>query len=216
MANKSKEQDSLVSRLIDELEVGVGRSSFDPISTWFSYGSNLHVADFAQKMEDVGGYHSKLTIQNPRVAALPGYQRKLGNKSTRRCLAYTVERREDSDSHVFGIVHEVPLGELLAFLTMEGVVKEGRLRPDAGEDQKRYGIIRIPVLCNGFHFEAFVLKGRIPSSIESMPRDDAICKNKLMSYVKIARSGANQFRIDPKPFDEDFTEISAHFERARV
>ena len=182
--------------------------ALDPLSTWFSYGSNLNITGFAAKMRNLKGAKSNLTIQNPRVAALPGYRRRLGNESSSRCISYTISKKPGS--HVVGILHDVPIDELAQFLTMEGVV-DGALRPEEGEVRRAYDIIKVLVLCTGALLEALSLEGRTPKSIESEPKDDLVCKEKLKAYVEEAKGGAEEFRIDTRLFSDDLAQVEDHF-----
>lgn len=59
------------------------------MSTWFSYGSNLDGAYFAEKIDD---YRSKLRLENARYAVLGNYMRLLDNESFRHGFSYEIQR----------------------------------------------------------------------------------------------------------------------------
>jgi len=112
------------------------------------------------------------------------------------------------NSFVDGIVHDVPVDELAAFLRFEGVLdKNYRLSEDEGENRRRYDIKRITVrlLTNaGETTNCFALVGRCEVANDS-ERQNRIrqSKDKLVDYVCTAIKGEIDFEIDVDPFLED-------------
>ena len=96
----------------------------NPSSTWFSYGSNLYAPDFEFKMSK---FDSNLSLLCPLKSTLHGYERKLDNKSTTRGLAFALHEPKVTNGSKFlveGIIHNVPVADLPAFLRFEGVVNK--------------------------------------------------------------------------------------------
>lgn len=176
-------------------------SEFTPISIWFSYGSNLFRQDFERKMLEYGSF---LSLVRPRVAHLPIWNRGLNNESTNRGLAYSVSNGDASDVPVEGIVHDVPIGDLPAFLRFEGVLdRKYELKTD---DERRYDIKKVSVALRDVEGEqdCFVLVGRCTVS-DQAKRDELAKANKakLTEYVITAMKGAMDFGIDTSPFERD-------------
>src|SRR5271157_1699122 len=94
---------------------GLDRSELVPKSAWFSYGSSMNVNDLKSRVDG-------LKLGNVRVAKLTGYERRLGNNSKKHGLAYTIRCRPYSA--VYGIVHDIPVDKLWAYLRKEGVANQ--------------------------------------------------------------------------------------------
>lgn len=121
-------------------------------------------------------------------------------------MAYSI-RKGAKNSSVEGIVHDVPIGDLAAFLRFEGVLDEDfQLKEDKGDNRRRYGIEKSTVqLCELDLAETcFVLIGSSQVSNESR-REGLVRKHrdKLVEYVSTAMKGAVDFGIDTSPFHED-------------
>jgi len=118
-------QESLLECL--KAKFGIEREELTPTSTWFSYGSNLSKLDFERKMKK---NDSNLSLLCAVRSTLKGYERKLENRSKTRGLAYSINKtsflttlfRLWQRPFVYGIVHDVPIDDLAAFLHFEGVI----------------------------------------------------------------------------------------------
>jgi len=179
----------------------VNPEGFNPISTWFSYGSNLFKQDFERKMIDRGSY---LSLLRARPARLEGWKRRLDNESTSRGLAYSIKKGERG-SVVDGVLHDVPIGDLTAFLQFEGILDHSyHMKNDEGK--RRYDIEKVKVRpFNGDDIQScFTLVGRCLIT-EDDEREKRIRKYRedLMKYVRTSIKGAIDFGLDIVPFQED-------------
>jgi hypothetical protein len=180
---------------------GIRANDLSPISTWFSYGSNMFRQDFEHKMITYGSY---LSLVRARPARLRLWDRRLDNESTNRGLAYSV-RRGTAHSFVDGILHDVPIGDLPAFLRFEGIL-DNNYKVKGHEDERRYDIEQVnPKLLRTREEEnCFVLVGHCPISDDAERIDRARrYKDKLIEYVRTSIKGAIDFGIDTNPFQKD-------------
>ena len=178
---------------------------FAPISTWFSYGSNLFKQDFERKMQENG---SPSSLARARVALLRGWKRKLDNESSTRGLAYSV--REENGSVVEGIVHDVPISDLPAFLRFEGIL-DANYELNAG-DKRRYDVRQVIVDLRDAEGsqDCFVLIGRCPVSNKDERNDRARRnKRKLVEYIRTSMKGAIDFGIDTSTLEDDLRWVEA-------
>lgn len=187
-------------REITDRFAGIKLTDFDPVSTWFSYGSNLLKQDFERKMIDHGSY---LSLMRARRGSLEGWKRSLDNRSTTRGLAYSI--RKGRRSFVDGIMHDVPVGDLPAYLRFEGVL-DGNYHLKKDEAGRRYDIEAVKVrLLSGRETETcLTLVGRCTMSEESERRKRASDhRDDLTRYIRTSIKGAVDFGIDITPFQKD-------------
>ncbi len=210
-------------------EENIRAEEVNPISTWFSYGSNLYRPDFESKIKEYG---SNLSLLCALRSTLSGYERRLDNKSSRRGLAYALHELKqtngsESPEPVEGIIHSVPVADLPAFLRFEGVLDESyrviKADKEEGETEKkpkrkrRYNIRRVPVIvyskeeptvCFGYA-NCFTLLGRYTVPEQSIPCQIERNYEKLVCYVLTAMNGAICFGNDITPFLEDLCKIES-------
>ena len=179
----------------------------DPISNWFSYGSNLYGPDFESKMRKYG---SSLSLLCPLKATLKGWKRRLNNISDTRGLAYSITNDPESidpDSHVDGVLHVVPIADLPAFLRFEGVLDSHFELKKSKE--RRYDIqgVSPEVWESGNPENCFTLKGITKATETEI--DDLIRTyyHNLKEYVQTAKRGAACFEINTSCFQEDLDRI---------
>jgi hypothetical protein len=178
---------------------------FTPVSTWFSYGSNLFKHDFERKMLEHGSF---LSLARARPAVLKGWTRCLENESITRGLAYSV--KEESNSIVEGIVHDVPIGDLPAFLCFEGIL-DGSYELING-DKRRYDVRQVTVDLRSLEStqDCLILVGRCPVSDEGKRNSRARAqKKKLVEYIRTSMKGAIDFEIGVKSFEDDLRWVEA-------
>lgn len=125
---------------IGKIFKGIKPNEFYPISTWFSYGSNLFKQDFERKMLDHGSY---LSLIRARPSRREGWKGSLDNESTTRGLAYST-RKGARNIFVDGILHDVPIADLPAFLQFEGVL-DGSYQVKKYSGERRYDIEKATV-----------------------------------------------------------------------
>jgi len=174
---------------------GLSKSDFYPSSTWFSYGSNLSEIDFRNRMKDRG---YELGHLNPIRAKLDGWRRELANAS-KHGLAYTIVR--GTSSTVEGLLHEVPVEALPAFLRKEGVLDPGyRVRSDA---TRSYDIIKI--VTSEPNQEALTLFGRCPKPLDQVTHN---MLQQLKTYVEVSLEGAKSYQLNCSDMISDLGAIS--------
>jgi hypothetical protein len=147
---------------------------------------------------------SFLSLIRPRAARLQGWKRSLNNESSKRGLAYSISDR-GADCSVEGVVHDIPIADLPAFLRFEGILDRNyELIRD--EDGRRYDVRRTTVNLRDLPGaqECFVLVGRC-LVLDEGQRKDRVKRNKakLIEYVRTAMKGAIDFGLDASPFEED-------------
>jgi hypothetical protein len=179
---------------------------FSPISIWFSYGSNLSTPDFEHKMREHG---SSLSLLRPRPGTLVGWRRRLDNKSKTRGLAYAIKKiPSEPNSKVVGIVHDIPIGDLSAFLQFEGVLDDNFELKDKAKG-RTYDIRRVSIELRNLDtpIECYTLEGI--SSANDEERLQRITKRAkdLKAYVRTAMKGSIEFGIEISAFQEDISEI---------
>jgi hypothetical protein len=147
-------------------------------------------------------------------ATLTGYERKLDNRSAKRGLAYSV--RENVNCSVEGIIHDVPIADLPAFLSFEGIVNEHYSKVKqkdvgSGWTGRRYDIKRVNVAIRESTHEisCFTLMGCCPVPAGDIPSLVKLkdTSKKLISYVETAMKGAITFGIGLAPFQQDLETI---------
>lgn len=178
---------------------------FYPVSIWFSYGSNLFAPDFEMKMREHG---SSLSLLRPRTAFLRGWRRSLNNKSATRGISYSIaETPANLESKVPGLLHDIPITDLSAFLQYEGVLnRDYELIQDSG---RRYNIRRASARLSRMHrtVACYILEGNCPVSEEL--RVELMKKNaaKIESYVRTAIEGAIHFGVQISDLQSDLREV---------
>lgn len=205
MSSRTKNEEYLLE--IGSIFRGVKANGFYPISTWFSYGSNLFKQDFERKMTDHGSF---LSLVRARPGRLEGWKRSLDNESTTRGLAYSI-RQEARSTFVDGILHDVPTADLPAFLQFEGVLDGNyHVKKDPGE--RRYDIEKVTVrlLSSNDTQNCLTLVGHCPLTKEiDRKRQVRNHKDVLIKYIRTAIKGAIDFGIDIAPFQEDLRWVQA-------
>jgi hypothetical protein len=155
--------------------------NFNP-SLWFSYGSNLDSKYFEAKMKKK---ESTLKLQHPKKATIGDYVRKLDNRSYGHGLGYEIHYKPGS--RVGGIVHQVPLEHLPAYLWMEGVLDK-----DLNfSESLTYDVKEVPVRVDRKEIQALTLIGNKASGRE------------LKEYVQASLRGARRFRVGARQFQRD-------------
>ena len=182
----------------------ISKRELIPKSVWFSYGSNMDARDFEARMHRL---HSGLKLVNARVAELKGYAIFLGNASKEKGLAYTIRRQRGSV--LKGIMHEVPVEELRAYLRKEGVANERHVKCD---EERTYNIVRVKATCEGSKIAVLFLKGCRAAELENLPRSDTKLKGRLTDYVETCEAGAKSWQIDFSDFEQDRGRILHHFD----
>lgn len=183
---------------------------FSPISVWFSYGSNLFAPDFERKMKEHGSF---LSLLQARPGRLRGWKRELNNKSKTRGLAYSIkENVEEKPSEVFGIVHDIPIADLSAFLQFEGILdRNSKLREI--DKSRAYDVRRVSVELREPRttVQCYTLEGiSIANETERYQRI-AERRKDLAVYVRTAMKGAVGFGIDISEFQKDLKEVVSAF-----
>ena len=128
----------------------------------------------------------------------------MDNESATRGLAYSVREGEDSDS-VAGVLHDVPVSDLAAFLRFEGVLdKNFELIDD--KYGRRYDVTRSKavVLDTGREEWCNLLVGRCPvATVSDRINRAAAHREDLIRYVSTSIKGAQDFGIDSSEFQRD-------------
>ncbi len=184
-------------------DAGVELNGLTPLSTWFSYGSNLCRADFERKMIM---RRSSLSLLRARRASLTGWMRRLDNESSTRGLAYSIGPGP-STSTLEGIVHDVPVDSLLDFLQSEGILdREHHLKGEEGPNRRRYDIrkITVQVSAGGDSKDCYVLVGRC-TLVDEFARANRARghRSDLTDYIRVSIRGAADFGIDKSSFEDD-------------
>jgi hypothetical protein len=142
-----------------------------------------------------------------------GYERKLDNRSKTRGLAYALHELPQSNTNsqpVEGIVHDVPIADLPAFLRFEGV-----LNRYYKAESSRYEISRAePQIWKHEtkreveHVSCLVLLGLDRVAEEERPRKTREGNNgeEILRYIRTAMKAAIDFEIDTKPFRDDLAD----------
>ncbi len=158
------------------------------------------------------GSGSSLSLLRPRVGTLAGWKRSLDNKSKTRGLAYSIKKTPDERDSVVGIVHDVPIGDLSAFLQFEGILNNNfeLRRRDKG---RTYDIRRVPIKLRelGTSVECYTSEGVSNANKEERLESMAERTKDLKSYIRTAMKGAIEFDIDISGFQADMREIEAQF-----
>jgi hypothetical protein len=168
-------------------EHGLSKSDFNSSSVWFSYGSNLSETDFKDRMK---GYDYELGHLNPIRARLDGWRRELANASKKHGLGYTIVECPTSPAlTVEGLLHEIPLKALPAFLRKEGILNQ--ICHVKCDSTRSYDIQRITA--SEPSQEALTLIGRCRKALDQVENE---MLHKLEKYVEDSICGANFYNLN--------------------
>jgi hypothetical protein len=156
-----------ISKYVDENETGL---------RFFSYGSNMNEGKFRKDTKKAG---HEFGLKNVTVGVLHGFKRILGNKSKNHGCAFTICHSEED--FVQGIIHDIPITGLEAFLKKEGV--------SLSEPTYELALVTIS---NEKH-PILTLKGLKPFRPENLD-----CREKLLAfhYVSTSIEGAERWGVE--------------------
>jgi hypothetical protein len=153
---------------------------------------------------------SSLSLLRSRPGTLVGWTRRLDNKSKGRGLAYGIKKTpHQSAAEVMGIVHDIPIADLSAFLQFEGILDQNfELKSKA--KGRTYDIRRVPIKLRELptSVECYALEGILTADEEERVRLIQERSKDLRVYVRTAMKGATDFGIDTSKFQDDMREIS--------